>query len=329
MMGDNELELLSAGVISGERTWIAKAITLVESSNLSDKQIANDLLEKLASRSGGSLRVGVTGSPGVGKSTFIDELGSLLTLRGHKVAVLAVDPSSAISGGSILGDKTRMNRLSTDENAFIRPSPSSGILGGVSKGTRETMLILEAAGFDVILVETVGVGQSEAVVSEMVDFFLLLLLPGSGDSLQGIKKGVLELAHLIAVNKADGENELRAKQSARDYQSAMTLLSNSGSQWATPVLTCSAITGQGVATIWDHINEHYKNAKETGTWDQRRSEQQVRWMWSLVEDQLIHRLKNHSSIAQTISATEEEVQNGDISATSAAEKILELFRESS
>ena len=215
-MQSSELELVTAGVLSGDRTWLAKAITLVESSNSSDREKAIELLDNISPHTGGSLRVGVTGSPGVGKSTFIDELGTYLTGIGHKVAVLAVDPSSSISGGSILGDKTRMDRLSSNPNAFIRPSPSSGILGGVAKGTRETILVLEAARFDVVLVETVGVGQSEAIVSEMVDFFLMLLLPGSGDSLQGIKKGALELADLIAVNKADGENELRARQSARD-----------------------------------------------------------------------------------------------------------------
>ncbi|MBT95763.1 MAG: methylmalonyl Co-A mutase-associated GTPase MeaB [Acidimicrobiaceae bacterium] len=327
-MEDNELELISTGVLSGDRTWISKAITLVESSSTSDKEIADNLLEIISSRTGSSIRVGITGSPGVGKSTFIDELGTYLTSIGHGVAVLAVDPSSSISGGSILGDKTRMDRLATDPNAFIRPSPSSGVLGGVSRGTRKTMLVLEAAGFDVILVETVGVGQSEATVAEMVDFFLLLLLPGSGDSLQGIKKGVLELADLIAVNKADGENELRAKQSARDYQSAMTLLSSTGSHWATPVLTCSALTGQGVTAIWDQINEHCANARETGSWDKRRSEQQIRWMWSLIEDQLIYNLKNQTSISQMISKTEEQIQNGDLSPAAAAKKILNVFKES-
>ena len=327
-MQDNELELITAGVISGDRTWVSKAITLVESSSTSDLETADNLLKVISSRTGTSLRVGITGSPGVGKSTFIDELGTYLTSRGHKVAVLAVDPSSSISGGSILGDKTRMERLSTDPNAFIRPSPSSGVLGGVSRGTQKTMLILEAAGFDVILIETVGVGQSEVTVSEMVDFFLLLLLPGSGDSLQGIKKGVLELADLIAVNKADGENELRAKQSARDYQSAMALLSNAGSHWATPVLTCSALTGQGVSNIWDHISDHHTHAQETGAWSKRRSKQQIRWMWSMVEDQLIHNLRNEASIAHIVSETEEQVLNGDLSATEAAKAILALFKES-
>lgn len=328
-MQDNELELITTGVLSGDRTWVSKAITLVESSSTSDLETADSLLKVISSRTGTALRVGITGSPGVGKSTFIDELGSYLTSIGHKVAVLAVDPSSSISGGSILGDKTRMERLSTDPNAFIRPSPSSGVLGGVSRGTQKTMLILEAAGFDVILIETVGVGQSEVTVSEMVDFFLLLLLPGSGDSLQGIKKGVLELADLIAVNKADGENELRAKQSARDYQSAMALLSNAGSHWATPVLTCSALTGQGVSNIWDHISDHHTHAQETGAWSKRRSQQQIRWMWSMVEDQLIHNLRNEASIAQTVSETEEQVLNGDLSATEAAKAILALFKESS
>ncbi len=324
-MGTSELDLVIAGVLSGDRTWIAKAITLVESTASDDKGQAVEFLQSIAVHTGGSQRIGVTGSPGVGKSTFIDELGTYLTEIGHKVAVLAVDPSSSISGGSILGDKTRMERLSTNPDAFIRPSPSSGILGGVAKGTRETMLILEAAGFDIVLVETVGVGQSEALVAEMVDFFLLLLLPGSGDSLQGIKKGVLELADLIAVNKADGNNELRAKQSARDYQSAMSLLTPETSNWASPVMTCSGLTGQGIPAIWEQVKLHQQLTLETGDWEKRRTNQQIKWMWALVEDRLIHSLKEEPELTTAISATEIEVQSGSLSPFAAAERIIDLF----
>jgi len=320
------MELVTAGVLSGDRTWLAKAITLVESSTPDDRDKASGLLESIAPHAGGSRRIGITGSPGVGKSTFVDELGTYLTELGHKVAVLAVDPSSSISGGSILGDKTRMDRLSSNPNAFIRPTPSSGILGGVAKGTRETILVLEAAGFDVVLIETVGVGQSEAIVSEMVDFFLVLLLPGSGDSLQGIKKGVLELADLIAVNKADGENELRARQSARDYQSAMTLLSSTNAGWTPPVMTCSALTGQGIPAIWEQIGLHQEHVQETGDWEKRRSRQQIRWMWALVEDQLIHNLKEKPEIASVVLETEEKILNNGLSPFEAAERIIQLFR---
>ncbi|MEG3586550.1 MAG: methylmalonyl Co-A mutase-associated GTPase MeaB [Actinomycetota bacterium] len=325
-METSEMELVTAGVLSGDRTWLAKAITLIESSTLDDRGKATGLLESIAPHAGGARRIGITGSPGVGKSTFVDELGTYLTELGHKVAVLAVDPSSSISGGSILGDKTRMDRLSSNPNAFIRPSPSSGILGGVAKGTRETILVLEAAGFDVVLIETVGVGQSEAIVSEMVDFFLVLLLPGSGDSLQGIKKGVLELADLIAVNKADGENELRARQSARDYQSAMTLLSSTNAGWTPPVMTCSALTGQGIPAIWEQIGLHQEHAQETGDWEKRRSRQQIRWMWALVEDQLIHNLKEKPEIASVVLETEEKILNSGLSPFEAAERIIQLFR---
>ncbi|HJM29372.1 MAG: methylmalonyl Co-A mutase-associated GTPase MeaB [Acidimicrobiales bacterium] len=326
-MQASDLELVIAGVLSGDRTWLAKAITLVESTNPVDREKASELLTRIALNTGGSLRIGITGSPGVGKSTFIDEFGTYLTEIGHKVAVLAVDPSSSISGGSILGDKTRMDRLASNPKAFIRPSPSSGVLGGVAKGTRETMLVLEASGFDAILVETVGVGQSEAIVSEMVDFFLVLLLPGSGDSLQGIKKGVLELADLIAVNKADGENELRARQSARDYQSAMVLLSPSNAGWAPPVLTCSGLTGQGVPAIWDQICLHRQHTQETGDWGKRRSRQQIQWMWALVEDRLIHSLKEKPEVAAFILETEDQVLAGGISPHLAAEKIIQLFKQ--
>ena len=323
----SELDLIAAGVLAGDRTWIGRAITLVESRKNSDFDQANALLETLLPHSGSSFRVGITGAPGVGKSTFIDELGTRLTESGHRVAVLAVDPSSTISGGSILGDKTRMDRLSANQSAFIRPSPASGLLGGVAKNTRETIIVLEAAGFDVVLVETVGVGQSEALVAEMVFFFLVLLLAGAGDDLQGIKKGVLEIADLLAVNKSDGENELRARQAARDYQSATELLNPTNPNWNPPVMTCSGLTGQGVEAIWQKVTDYRNLMTETGDWDSRRSGQQVRWMWSLVEDRLIHRLRDNPEIAETIETLEKSVISGSLTPLVAANSILRAFGE--
>ncbi|MEC8974172.1 MAG: methylmalonyl Co-A mutase-associated GTPase MeaB [Actinomycetota bacterium] len=326
-METSELDLITAGVLSGDRTWIGRAITLVESRNNDDLEQASALLEMLLPYSGSSSRIGVTGAPGVGKSTFIDELGTRLTEKGHQVAVLAVDPSSSISGGSILGDKTRMDRLSSDQRAFIRPSPTSGLLGGVAKNTRETIVVLEAAGFDVVLVETVGVGQSESQVAEMVDFFLVLLLPGAGDALQGIKKGVLEIADLLAVNKADGENELRARQAAREYQSATELLTPTNPNWTPPVLTCSGLTGQGVEALWEKITDYQSVMVATGDWDSRRSSQQVRWMWSLVEDRLIHRLRDNPKIAESIENLEKSVYSGSVTPLVAADRVLASFSE--
>jgi len=323
----SDLDLITAGVLSGDRTWIGRAITLVESRNNDDLEQASALLEMLLPYSGSSSRIGVTGAPGVGKSTFIDELGTRLTEKGHQVAVLAVDPSSSISGGSILGDKTRMDRLSSDQRAFIRPSPTSGLLGGVAKNTRETIVVLEAAGFDVVLVETVGVGQSESQVAEMVDFFLVLLLPGAGDALQGIKKGVLEIADLLAVNKADGENELRARQAAREYQSATELLTPTNPNWTPPVLTCSGLTGQGVEALWEKITDYQSVMVATGDWDSRRSSQQVRWMWSLVEDRLIHRLRDNPKIAESIENLEKSVYSGSVTPLVAADRVLASFSE--
>lgn len=325
-MQASELDLITAGVLSGDRTWIGRAITLVESRSDKDTEQAAALLQTLLPYSGASQRVGITGAPGVGKSTFIDELGTRLTNNGRRVAVLAVDPSSSISGGSILGDKTRMDRLSSNLHAFIRPSPASGLLGGVARNTRETMVVLEAAGFDVVLVETVGVGQSESQVAEMVDFFLVLLLPGAGDTLQGIKKGVLEIADLLAVNKADGENELRARQAARDYQSATELLTSTNPNWDPPVMTCSGMTGQGLDAIWQKISDHRDLMVATGDWESHRSGQKVRWMWSLIEDRLIHSLRENPEIAEKINLTEQAVRVGSMTPLAAAETILHAFR---
>ncbi len=326
-MQTSELDLIAAGVLAGDRTWIGKAITLVESRNQDDYEEASALLEMLSPHSGASSRIGITGAPGVGKSTFIDELGTRLTEKGHRVAVLAVDPSSSISGGSILGDKTRMDRLSSDKEAFIRPSPASGLLGGVAKRTRETIVVIEAAGFDVVLVETVGVGQSESQVADMVDFFLVLLLAGAGDALQGIKKGVLEIADLLVVNKADGENELRARQAAREYQSATDLLAPTNPSWTPPVLTCSGLTGQGVEAVWEQVSDHRAVMDASGNWESRRSEQKVRWMWDLIEDRLIHRLREDPEIASTIGDLEAYVRDDSMTPFNAADRVLSAFNE--
>jgi len=323
----SELDLIVAGVLAGDRTWIGKAITLVESRNKDDFGHAGRLLEMLLPYSGSSSRIGVTGAPGVGKSTFIDELGTQLTERGHRVAVLAVDPSSSVSGGSILGDKTRMDRLSSNKAAFIRPSPASGLLGGVTQSSRETIIVLEAAGFDVVLVETVGVGQSESLVADMVDFFLVLLIAGAGDALQGIKKGVLEIADLLVVNKADGDNELRARQAAREYQSAIELLTPTNPDWTPPVMTSSGLTGQGVEAIWEKISDHRALMIAAGDWESRRSDQKVRWMWALIEDRLIHRLREDPKIAATIGDLEKHVNDGSMTPFDAADRVLSAFNE--
>ena len=318
-----------SGVLAGDRTWIGRAITFVESTRPIDREPANDLLQALLPHSGESHRVGITGVPGVGKSTFIDELGTRLTSTGHRVAVLAVDPSSSVSGGSILGDKTRMRRLAVDSAAFIRPSPASGELGGVTRTTRETMIVLEAAGYDIVLVETVGVGQSETIVADMVDFFLVLMLPGAGDELQGIKKGVLELADMLAVNKADGDNELRAKQAARDYQMALHLLTPASPNWTPPVLTCAGLTGQGLDTLWDQIVLHRSKLMESGEWDENRRDQQLRWMWSMVEHRLEQHLRESPAVATMTAETERAVRAGELSASVAADAILDAYEHGS
>src|SRR5215475_9225049 len=252
-----DLARLERGIRAGERAVLARAITLIESRRTDHQKTARQLVQNLLPLTGRAVRVGITGAPGVGKSTTIDALGTSLTGQGHRVAVLAVDPSSARTGGSILADKTRMARLATDENAFIRPSPSAGTLGGVAAKTRETMLACEAAGFDAILVETVGIGQSETAVADMTDFFLALMLPGAGDELQGLKKGLVELADMIAINKADGDNAARARVAAADYGAALHILTPRLAEWQPPVVTCSALTGTGIAALWEHVLDHH------------------------------------------------------------------------
>jgi LAO/AO transport system kinase len=313
------------GVREDSRAWIARAITLVESTRPDHRELAQRLLVELTPYAGHARRVGITGVPGVGKSTFIDALGTNLTAEGHKVAVLAVDPSSTRTGGSILGDKTRMHRLAVDPAAFIRPSPTAGTLGGVAKATREAMVVMEAAGYDVVLVETVGVGQSETAVSEMVDSFLFLTLARTGDQLQGIKKGVLELADVIAVNKADGPHEMEARKAARELAGALRLLRSDERVRDIPVLTCSARENTGLDTLWRHLVEHQDALAATGELEERRRRQQVGWTWSMVRDRLLTELHADPAVRALAPELEAAVADGTLTPALAAERILNAF----
>jgi LAO/AO transport system kinase len=315
------------GVLAGNRGMLARAITLVESSRADHRAQAQELLVELLPHSGRAHRVGITGVPGVGKSTFIDAMGSMLTEAGHKVAVLAVDPSSTRTGGSILGDKTRMARLAVDPSAFIRPSPTSGTLGGVAKATRESIVLVEAAGYDVVLVETVGVGQSEVAVANMTDCSLFLTLARTGDQLQGIKKGVLELADVIAVNKADGPHEMDARKAARELAGALRLLRPPNAVWNPPVLTCSGLSGAGLDTVWEQVRKHHAALEEAGELEERRRRQQVDWTWSMVHDQLLTSLREHPGVRSLVPELERQVREGELTATLAAEHILSAFAE--
>ncbi|MGY5122938.1 methylmalonyl Co-A mutase-associated GTPase MeaB [Streptomyces sp. 900105755] len=315
------------GVLDGRRAVIARAITLVESTRPQHRASAQELLTELLPHSGRARRIGVSGVPGVGKSTFIDAFGTLLTGLGHRVAVLAVDPSSTRTGGSILGDKTRMERLAVDPNAFVRPSPSAGTLGGVAKATRESMVVMEAAGYDVILVETVGVGQSETAVADMVDSFLLLSLARTGDQLQGIKKGVLELADVIAVNKADGPHERDARSAARELAGALRLMHGKDAFWTPPVLSCSARESTGLELVWERLEQHRALLDSTGRLAEKRREQQVGWTWSMVRDDLLGRLAAHPAVRAAAPGLEQQVRDGTLTATLAAERILQAFGE--
>jgi LAO/AO transport system kinase len=305
---------------------MARAITLVESHRADHRDAAQELLVQLLPHAGRARRVGVSGVPGVGKSTFIDTLGVTLTEAGSRVAVLAVDPSSARSGGSILGDKTRMARLAVDDRAFIRPSPTAGTLGGVAQATRESMVVVEAAGYDVVLVETVGVGQSEVTVAEMVDSFLFLTLARTGDQLQGIKRGILEIADVIAVNKADGPGEMDARRAARELAGAIRMLrGHSPDGWDVPVLTCAGLTGKGLPEVWAQVLAHGDRMRATGAFDERRRAQQVRWLWQMVRDGLEHRLRAHPAVRAATPELEKAVLAGELTPALAARELLGTF----
>jgi LAO/AO transport system kinase len=321
-----DIARLTHGIRAGQRAVIARAITLIESRRIDHQKAARHLVQDLLPFTGNAVRVGITGAPGVGKSSTIDALGTFLTGRGHKVAVLAIDPSSARSGGSILADKTRMPRLAGDANAFVRPSPSSGTLGGVAAKTRESMLILEAAGHDCVLVETMGTGQSETVVADMTDFFLVLMLPGAGDELQGLKKGVVELADMIAVNKADGDNLNRAMAAAAEYRAALHILTPRSPHWSPPVLTYSALTGDGISEIWKTILDHRERMSASGELAARRCEQQVKWMWAMLEERMFSRLRSDPAIKTKLPKLEAAVAGGRMSAAVAVEKIAAALR---
>lgn len=310
-----------AGVLGGDRALLARAITLVESNSARHSELARALVTRLLPESGRSVRVGITGVPGVGKSTFIDQLGLNLVAAGHRVAVLAVDPTSSRTGGSILGDKTRMARLSVEPAAFIRPSPAGSVLGGVARATRETIVLCEAAGYDVILVETVGVGQSETVVSEMVDFFLVLMLSGAGDDLQGIKKGVLELADMIAINKADGDNRERARLAASDCRAALHLMRPASLTWSPPVLLCSALRNEGLDEIWAQIELHQAKVKATGEFAERRSAQQVGWMHAMLQDRLVEELRSWPELTDLLHELESRVRHAQLTPSAAVETV--------
>ncbi|HET9988797.1 MAG TPA: methylmalonyl Co-A mutase-associated GTPase MeaB [Kofleriaceae bacterium] len=314
------------GVRACDRGILARAVTLIESREPGDTALAQELLQRVLPATGHATRVGITGVPGVGKSTFIDELGTRLIARGHRVAVLAIDPTSQLSGGSILGDKTRMQRLAVAPEAFIRPSPSGLSPGGVARRTRETMLLCEAAGFDTILVETVGVGQGETAVADMVDFFLVLVLPGAGDELQGIKKGVFELADALAVNKADGDGAPRAKLALADLRSVLRYLPRRRASWQPRALAISGLTGLGLDELWAVVEEHHALLAHNGELVVLRAEQQRIWMWSLIRERLETVFRATPAVAALLARLEADVAAGTVTSTAAADQLLDAFR---
>ncbi|MCX8561835.1 methylmalonyl Co-A mutase-associated GTPase MeaB [Mycolicibacterium mucogenicum] len=315
---------LAARIRAGDRAALSRAITLVESTRADHRDAAQQLLLELTPEAGRALHVGITGVPGVGKSTTIEALGMHLIERGHRVAVLAVDPSSTRTGGSILGDKTRMAQLAVQPEAYIRPSPTSGTLGGVAKATRETIVLLEAAGYDVVLVETVGVGQSEVTVANMVDTFVFLTLARTGDQLQGIKKGVLELADVIVVNKADGEHAIEAKAAARELSGAIRLIYPRDTLWRPPVLTMSALTGDGLAAMWDTVLKHRETLSAAGEFEARRRAQQVDWTWTMVRDTVLDRVLSNPAVKANRDEVERQVRTGELTPALAAQRIIDL-----
>ncbi|WP_163782618.1 methylmalonyl Co-A mutase-associated GTPase MeaB [Myxococcus vastator] len=310
------------GVRAGDRAMLARTITLVESELPRHAALAQEVLTRLLPATGGSRRVGISGVPGVGKSTFIDALGMHLVNAGKRVAVLAIDPSSTVSGGSILGDKTRMARLAREEAAYIRPSPSSGTLGGVARKTRETLLLCEAAGFDVVLVETVGVGQSETVVADLVDFYLVLMLAGAGDELQGIKRGILEVADMLAINKADGDNKPRAERARAELRAALHLMRPGAEP---EITTCSALEGSGIEKLWASVETQLGRSAASGALERRRKAQQVQWMWTMVQDGLRAALRAHPEVSALVPTLEADVREGRATPTSAALRVLGAF----
>ncbi len=318
-------QTMAQTLLAGDRRALARAITLVESSRDDHRKAAWQLIEQVTPHAGESIRIGVSGSPGVGKSTFIEAFGEYLIEQGKRVAVLAVDPSSTISGGSILGDKTRMENLSRNPSAFIRPTPSSGALGGVAPRTREAMLLCEAAGFDVSLVETVGVGQSETTVSAMTDVFILLLLPAGGDELQGIKRGIVELADIILVNKADGDLEAAAQRTVSDYRQALRLPHVYGREWRVPVEPMSALTATGMDKVWGHVNRYHELLRKSGDFENKRAEQNKAWLYAEISDRLLERFRAHPDVNEKLMALEREVAIGQIHAPAAARALIDIF----
>ncbi|MFN3873764.1 MAG: methylmalonyl Co-A mutase-associated GTPase MeaB [Ignavibacterium sp.] len=314
------------GVLKFDRNILARTITLIESNNPNHHDTAQEVLKKLLPHSGKSLRIGITGVPGAGKSTLIETLGMYLIRQGHKVAVLTVDPSSIVTKGSILGDKTRMEKLSKEDNCFIRPSPSGGELGGVARKTRETITVVEAAGFDIVLIETVGVGQSEITVRSMVDFFLLVLIAGAGDELQGIKRGVMELCDAILINKADGDNEKRAKIAQADYNNALHYLQPATKGWQPKAYIGSALTGKGIQELWNLILEFEKQTKSSGIFEERRKAQIVEWVFRMVENKLVDDFYNDEKVKKSIPELKNEILKGQLTPTLAAEKLLEIYK---
>lgn len=315
------------GILAGDRRTLARTITLIESVLPAHQELARDIVDRILPHTGNSVRVGITGVPGAGKSTYIESFGTMLTGIGHKVAVLAIDPSSTRSGGSILGDKTRMEKLAINDKAFIRPSPSSGTLGGVGRKTRETMLVCEAAGYDVVVIETVGVGQSETTVASMVDFFLVLMIAGAGDELQGIKKGVLEVADAIVINKADGDNVDRANMARREYEAALHMLMPASSNWSPPVLTCSSLFSTGIDEIWETILSHRSAFSESGEFAAKRKDQALEWMNFLLEDGLRSWFFNNEEVASRLPALKEAIASQKLSPTAAADTLLSFLRK--
>jgi len=313
------------GIRHRRRDTLARALTLIESSHPEHRVQAQALLQALLPHTGAAIRLGISGVPGVGKSTFIEALGTRLLEHGHRVAVLAVDPSSQRSGGSILGDKTRMTKLSVHDNAFIRPSPTGGHLGGVTRMTRESVLLCEAAEFDVVLVETVGVGQSETVVANMVDCYLVLMLPGAGDELQGIKKGVLELADILAVNKADGAMKADAQQAKATYARALSIV-HPVTSWRPVALTCSSLTGDGLDAVWQHVLKHREQLEKKGELQGKREQQQIQWLWSMIEQQVLESLRSRQGMTELIAQTEAAVRNGLMTAPQGCDQLLSAWR---